>query len=379
MGKTDRLSRNAPLDISIWSANGRHTSLRIFRIEIILSIVTPHLHRCRSLQICLKPKGIRLLSNQFTPRSMPALEKLDLEVLDWFSMFVGWRCRIRSASLAGLRSWKTDIQLLPLMSFVPHMDNLKTLHLTSVILSPRFAERCAGTLQEILYILSRSPNLEQFTMTLRRPLRSCSSSFSAPSPVSLPHLISLEVITNDNRHEPTIYALPILESIHAPELEIIGSGGICSNIIPLIASSNPFPALKDLTLSHQRWLDNEMGLDQIESLVTQLAFSNLPLLTSLTLKSQILTSQIIQILGNSFPRLITLSLSLCRFEPSGLIEMVKARTTPAILTKLEILKIKATAVVTLSEKDQHTLHKTLPEFVYMPPEGKYPVQTQRRD
>ncbi|KAG8939288.1 hypothetical protein FRC03_006400 [Tulasnella sp. 419] len=51
--------------------------------------------------------------------------------------------------------------------------------------------------------------------------------------------------------------------------------------------------------------------------------------------------------------------------------MVKARTTPATLTKLEILKIKATADVMLSEEDQHTLHKTLPEFVYMPPDGKY--------
>ncbi|KAG8911778.1 hypothetical protein FRC02_006420 [Tulasnella sp. 418] len=179
------------------------------------------------------------------------------------------------------------------------------------------------------------------------------------TPISLPHLVSCDISGS------TIIHAPILRSIKAPSVRIPSSGPILNNIMPIIATSNPFPNLENLTLT---WWNSEMALDQHGISILQTALSNLPLLNNLVLLRQSQFSSVFGLLKSYCPRLTRLTLNQCRFTPSECFGMVEARATSKIVSPLESLVVTALRDEgSFSEQDQSSFREILPEFIYTPP------------
>ncbi|KAG8916422.1 hypothetical protein FRC02_003952 [Tulasnella sp. 418] len=358
-------SRSTLLDITIWSSLrlDQDTYLGTSRIMEILRIVKPHTHRWRAIHIHLHPKGFRLFTDPLREATAAALETLDIDsTCVTRSLNSKWRCRIFNGGLPSLRVWKTDLQQLPPMSTIRYMDKLLDLHITDKV---RRSEKSHHfKVDEILYILSRCSKLEHLSILLRSSLDPTPKSLPMTTPISLPHLVSCEVNTNEKFRVSPHFYIPILQHIKAPSLRVLDSGPIVNSIIPILATSNPFPNLESLTLIDKSWWNTETALNQYGLSTLQRAFSNLPLLNSLVLLHQPQTLYLLQILRTHCPLLTQLTLEECKFMPSECIAMVEARATSESILPLERLEVIALRNESFSEHDKSTLQSILLQFLY---------------
>ncbi|KAG8954345.1 hypothetical protein FRC03_011484 [Tulasnella sp. 419] len=360
-------SKSAPLDITIWSDLHQDTYLGTARIMGVLRLVKPHIHRWKAIHIHLHPKGFRLFTDPLRVAAAPALETLDVNMWPGWTLGTKWRCRIFNGEFPNLRFLKTDIQQLPPMSTIPSMDKLRVLRITDVM--RRSEKSHQFKVDEVLYILSKCINIEHLSIVLRSSLDPTPRALTIPTPISLPHLVSCEINSNDMWWGVTSAPyLPILKRIKAPSVRVLDSGPIVNSTIPIIATSNPFPNLEILTLIDKSWWNTDTVFDQYGLSTLQSAFSNLPLLSSLVLLQQSQISYLFRILKATCPRLTHLTLERCKFLPSECIAMVEARASSQAMSSLKHLSVTGLANDRrFSEDDQLSLRAILPEFVYTPP------------
>ncbi|KAG8949703.1 hypothetical protein FRC03_000269, partial [Tulasnella sp. 419] len=355
-------SRSAPLDITVWGSRraDQDTYLGTSRVMEILRIVKPHIHRWRAIHIHLLPKSFRLFTDPLRKATAPALETLYVDMAPGWTLSSKWRCCMFNGGLPNLRVWKTDISQLPPMSTIPSMDKLRALHIADAMGRSRKSHHFK--VDEVLYVLSRCSRLEHLSIMLRSYLDHTPRALPMTTPISLPHLVSCDI-----NGSLGIY-VPILRHIKAPSVRIQCPGPILNSIIPVIATSNPFPNLESLTLTDQYWWHSEMALDMFEISILQAALSNLPLLNNLVLLRQSQISSVFGLLKSYCPHLTRLTLDQCRFTPSECCGMVEARATSKIVSPLESLVVTALRDEgSFSEQDQFSLRAILREFIYTPP------------
>ncbi|KAG8951217.1 hypothetical protein FRC03_012622 [Tulasnella sp. 419] len=360
-------SGNAPLQILIVSGFERTTLLSAKRVARILRVLNPHIHRWRNLYVGLHVKGMRVIGDQLRYEYAPSLEALNIDVYRYHSHTSTWRLRMFNGGLPRLQYLSTHIPFLPTsISDLPNMDQLRELELADRGYWMRWDRR--PEVEDILRLLSKCPNLESIKLGLANRLR---SSPDPPSeialPVSLPNLVKLDIGKSLHRilRTPFSYTLSIWEHIHAPRLRSIDSSTFLNSMIPIIATSNPFPGLETLTFNLCPLSPLGSTFSSYPSFQIQSAFANLSSLIDLAFNKQTLHDVIFQILGTHCPHLTDLTLEICQFEASDCIRMVEARGKSTAVSSIKHLRIYSLPErLSISIQDHQWFMANVPLFSY---------------